>query len=106
MRVKKFLAVLVTLSVVHLTPAVATRPMTCSVTQTASPPSASPAYWPGSDARIAEPHANGYTRFAAGEPYTDTTELIDADASGGYIDVVFAQDNAARRLLDRTICSG
>ncbi|MEV0284530.1 serine hydrolase domain-containing protein [Kribbella sp. NPDC050820] len=44
-------------------------------------------YFPGTDPRIAGPQARGYTRFTPGE-YTDTTELIDADASGGYISTV------------------
>ncbi|TWD82727.1 D-alanyl-D-alanine carboxypeptidase [Kribbella amoyensis] len=56
-------------------------------------------YFPGTDPGIALPHANGYTRFAAGEPYTDTTELIDADASGGYISTLADLDRFQRALF-------
>ncbi|GAB3829836.1 serine hydrolase domain-containing protein [Kribbella italica] len=56
-------------------------------------------YWPGSAARIADPHAHGYTRFAAGEPYIDTTELVDADASGGYISTIADLDTFQRALF-------
>ncbi|MET9274889.1 serine hydrolase domain-containing protein [Kribbella sp. NPDC003557] len=56
-------------------------------------------YFPGTDPRIAEPHAHGYTRFTAGE-YTDTTELIDADASGGYISTLKDLDVIVRALFD------
>ncbi|TCC32315.1 serine hydrolase domain-containing protein [Kribbella sindirgiensis] len=56
-------------------------------------------YFPGTDPRIAGPHAHGYTRFTAGE-YTDTTELIDADASGGYISTVKELDTIVRAMFD------
>ncbi|WP_020391468.1 serine hydrolase domain-containing protein [Kribbella catacumbae] len=56
-------------------------------------------YWPGRDPRIRAPHAKGYTRFAAGEPYTDTTELIDADASGGFISTLADLDAFQRALF-------
>ncbi|MGW1344732.1 serine hydrolase domain-containing protein [Kribbella sp. NPDC002412] len=55
-------------------------------------------YFPGTDPRIAGPHARGYTRFTPGE-YTDTTELIDADASGGYISTVKDLDVFVRALF-------
>lgn len=55
-------------------------------------------YFPGTNPRIAGPHAHGYTRFTAGE-YTDTTELIDADASGGYISTVKDLDIFVRALF-------
>ncbi|WP_433167258.1 serine hydrolase domain-containing protein [Kribbella sp. CA-247076] len=55
-------------------------------------------YFPGTDPRIVGPHAHGYTRFTAGE-YTDTTELIDADASGGYISTVADLDVFVRALF-------
>jgi D-alanyl-D-alanine carboxypeptidase len=56
-------------------------------------------YFPGTNPRIEGPHARGYTRFTAGE-YTDTTELIDADASGGYISTVKDLDVFVRALFD------
>jgi D-alanyl-D-alanine carboxypeptidase len=56
-------------------------------------------YFPGTSPRIAGPHAHGYTRFIAGD-YTDTTELIDADASGGYISTVKDLDAFVRALFD------
>jgi D-alanyl-D-alanine carboxypeptidase len=55
-------------------------------------------YFPGTDPRIANPHAHGYTRFTADE-YTDTTELIDADASGGYISTLKDLDTFVRALF-------
>ncbi|MFK4086558.1 serine hydrolase domain-containing protein [Kribbella sp. NPDC020789] len=56
-------------------------------------------YFPGVSPRIAGPHAHGYTRFTAGE-YTDTTELIDADASGGYISTLKDLDRILRSIFD------
>jgi D-alanyl-D-alanine carboxypeptidase len=55
-------------------------------------------YFPGTNPRIAGPHAHGYTRFTAVD-YTDTTELIDADASGGYISTVKDLDVFVRALF-------
>jgi D-alanyl-D-alanine carboxypeptidase len=55
-------------------------------------------YFPGTDPRIANPHAHGYTRFTADE-YTDTTELIDADVSGGYISTLKDLDTFIRALF-------
>jgi D-alanyl-D-alanine carboxypeptidase len=56
-------------------------------------------YWPGADPRIRAPHAKGYTRFATGEPLVDTTELIDADASGGFISTLADLDTFQRALF-------
>ncbi|MEU4197278.1 serine hydrolase domain-containing protein [Kribbella sp. NPDC026611] len=56
-------------------------------------------YFPQTDPRIAAPHAHGYTRFTAGT-YTDTTELIDADASGGYISTAKELDAVVRAIFD------
>ncbi len=56
-------------------------------------------YWPGADPRIRAPHAKGYTRFAAGEPLVDTTDLVDADASGGFISTVADLDTFQRALF-------
>ncbi|TDC31143.1 serine hydrolase domain-containing protein [Kribbella albertanoniae] len=56
-------------------------------------------YFPGPNPKISGPHAHGYTRFTAGE-YTDTTELIDADASGGYISTLKDLDRIVRAIFD------
>ncbi|MFC9692185.1 serine hydrolase domain-containing protein [Kribbella sp. NPDC056951] len=56
-------------------------------------------YFPRTDPRIAGPHARGYTRFTAGE-YTDTTDVIDADASGGYISTLKDLDRILRSIFD------
>ncbi|MEU4602416.1 serine hydrolase domain-containing protein [Kribbella sp. NPDC023972] len=55
-------------------------------------------YFPGTNPRIAGPHAHGYTRFTSGK-YTDTTKLTDADASGGYISTVRDLDVFVRALF-------
>lgn len=55
-------------------------------------------FWPGTDPRLPNPHANGYTRFAA--ELIDTTELVDADASGGYISTLADLDTFQRALFD------
>ncbi|ADB31322.1 beta-lactamase [Kribbella flavida DSM 17836] len=57
-------------------------------------------YWPGTSPGIKQPHAKGYTRFAAGERYVDTTQLIDVDASGGYISTLADLDTFQRALFD------
>ncbi|GAA3861479.1 serine hydrolase domain-containing protein [Streptomyces sedi] len=59
--------------------------------------------WPGDDPGLPEPHANGYTRFAPGEELVDTTELVDADASGGYVSTTADLDRFARALFDGTL---
>ncbi|WP_319039460.1 serine hydrolase domain-containing protein [Kribbella solani] len=56
-------------------------------------------YFPGTDPRIARPYAHGYTRFTPTE-YTDTTDLIDADASGGYISTLKDLDTIVRAVFD------
>jgi D-alanyl-D-alanine carboxypeptidase len=56
-------------------------------------------YWPGTDPRIRAPHAKGYNRFGVGEPYTDTTDVIDADASGGFISTAADLDAFQRALF-------
>ncbi|UED86550.1 serine hydrolase domain-containing protein [Streptomyces profundus] len=59
--------------------------------------------WPGVSPSLPEPHAKGYTRFAPGEDLVDTTELIDADASGGYLSTTADLDRFARALFDGTL---
>jgi D-alanyl-D-alanine carboxypeptidase len=56
--------------------------------------------WPGTRPGLPSPHAHGYTRFAAGEDLVDTTELTDADASGGYISTLADLDAFQRALFD------
>ncbi|MBF6547052.1 serine hydrolase domain-containing protein [Nocardia brasiliensis] len=41
--------------------------------------------WPGDDPTLPTPHAKGYNQFEVGGPMVEVTELIDADASGGYL---------------------
>ncbi len=59
--------------------------------------------WPGTSPSLPHPHARGYTRFAPGEDLVDTTELIDADASGGYLSTTADLDRFARALFDGTL---
>ncbi|SOD67149.1 alkaline D-peptidase. Serine peptidase. MEROPS family S12 [Streptomyces zhaozhouensis] len=59
--------------------------------------------WPGDDPGLPEPHAHGYTRFAPGEELVDTTALVDADASGGYVSTTADLDRFARALFDGTL---
>lgn len=56
--------------------------------------------WPGTSPNLPSPHANGYTRFAPGEDLVDTTELVDADASGGYVSTLADLDTFQRALFD------
>jgi D-alanyl-D-alanine carboxypeptidase len=63
--------------------------------------------WPGTSPRMPAPYARGYTRFGPGEPLVDTTELTDADASGGYLSTTADLERFLRalfggRLLHRT----
>ncbi|UCM89682.1 serine hydrolase domain-containing protein [Streptomyces marincola] len=60
-------------------------------------------YWPGRSPSLPLPHARGYTRFAPGEDLVDTTRLIDADASGGYVSTTADLDRFARALFDGTL---
>lgn len=41
--------------------------------------------WPGASPALPTPHAKGYQQFEADGPLLDVTELVDADASGGYL---------------------
>lgn len=41
--------------------------------------------WPGDDPTLPTPHAKGYNQFEVDGPMVEVTELIDADASGGYL---------------------
>jgi D-alanyl-D-alanine carboxypeptidase len=55
--------------------------------------------WPGTSPLLPAPHANGYNRFAAGEPLVGTTKVIDADASGGYLSTTADLDRFLRGLF-------
>jgi D-alanyl-D-alanine carboxypeptidase len=59
--------------------------------------------WPGTSPTLPRPHARGYERFAPGEDLVDTTELIDADASGGYLSTTADLDRFVRALFDGTL---
>ncbi|RJO73688.1 class A beta-lactamase-related serine hydrolase [Nocardia panacis] len=41
--------------------------------------------WPGDDPALPAPHAKGYQQFEVDGPMVEVTELVDADASGGYL---------------------
>jgi D-alanyl-D-alanine carboxypeptidase len=56
--------------------------------------------WPGTSPGLPAPHAKGYTRFAPGEELTETTLLVDADASGGYLSTTADLDRFLRALFD------
>lgn len=59
--------------------------------------------WPGTWPGLPKPHASGYTRFAPGEALVDTTRLVDADASGGYLSTTADLDRFVRALFDGTL---
>lgn len=59
--------------------------------------------WPGTSPALPTPHANGYTRFAPGQALVETTQLIDADASGGYLSTTADLDRIVRALFDGTL---
>ncbi|WP_234347280.1 serine hydrolase domain-containing protein [Streptomyces specialis] len=59
--------------------------------------------WPGDSPGLPRPHAEGYTRFAEGGPLVNTTELIDADASGGYLSTTADLNRFLRALFDGTL---
>jgi D-alanyl-D-alanine carboxypeptidase len=60
--------------------------------------------WPGGQPGLPTPHSQGYTRFApeAGG-LVDTTQLVDADASGGYLSTTADLDRILRALFDGTL---
>jgi D-alanyl-D-alanine carboxypeptidase len=62
--------------------------------------------WPGVSPTLPAPHARGYTRFAPGEDLVDTTRLVDADASGGYLSTMADLDRFLRALFDGTLLPG
>jgi D-alanyl-D-alanine carboxypeptidase len=59
--------------------------------------------WPGTWPELPRPHANGYTRFTPSEELAETTELVDADASGGYLSTTADLDRFLHALFDGTL---
>lgn len=59
--------------------------------------------WPQTSPGLPKPHAKGYTRFAPDEALVDTTELVDADASGGYLSTTADLDRFLHALSDGTL---
>ncbi|MFJ2665256.1 serine hydrolase domain-containing protein [Nocardia fluminea] len=56
-------------------------------------------HWPGEAATLPEPHANGYQQFEVDGPLIDVTELVDADASAGYLSTTADIGTFYRNLL-------
>ncbi|MEV0853882.1 serine hydrolase domain-containing protein [Nocardia fluminea] len=56
-------------------------------------------HWPGEAATLPEPHANGYQQFEVDGPLLDVTELVDADASAGYLSTTADIGTFYRNLL-------
>lgn len=55
--------------------------------------------WPGDSPTLPSPHANGYQQFEADGPLIDVTELVDADASVGYLSTTADVGTFYRSLL-------
>ncbi|WP_167837653.1 serine hydrolase domain-containing protein [Nocardia altamirensis] len=55
--------------------------------------------WPGDVPTLPTPHAKGYNQFAADGPMVEVTELVDADASGGYLSTTADLGTFYRSLL-------
>lgn len=55
--------------------------------------------WPGDAPTLPDPHANGYQQFEADGPLIDVTELVDADASAGYLSTTADVGTVYRSLL-------
>ncbi|WP_410874064.1 serine hydrolase domain-containing protein [Nocardia sp. A7] len=56
-------------------------------------------HWPGDAPTLPEPHANGYQQFEVDGPLIDVTELVDADASVGYLSTTADVGTFYRSLL-------
>jgi D-alanyl-D-alanine carboxypeptidase len=54
--------------------------------------------WPGDSPFLPRPHAKGYTYWESGKA-VDTTLLVDADASGGYVSTAADVDRFVRALF-------
>ncbi|TCJ94258.1 D-alanyl-D-alanine carboxypeptidase [Nocardia alba] len=55
--------------------------------------------WPGNAPTLPEPHANGYQQFEVDGPLIDVTELVDIDASVGYLSTTADIGTFYRSLL-------
>ncbi|MFD6451671.1 serine hydrolase domain-containing protein [Nocardia sp. NPDC060220] len=55
--------------------------------------------WPGDAPTLPDPHANGYQQFEVDGPLIDVTELVDADASAGYVSTTADVGTFYRSLL-------
>ncbi|MGW4847445.1 serine hydrolase domain-containing protein [Nocardia brasiliensis] len=55
--------------------------------------------WPGAEPTLPAPHAKGYNQFEINGPMVEVTELIDADASGGYLSTTADIGDFYRSLL-------
>lgn len=56
-------------------------------------------HWPGEDPSLPIPHARGYQQFEVDGPLLDVTELVDADASVGYLSTTADVGTFYRSLL-------
>ncbi|WP_328659140.1 serine hydrolase domain-containing protein [Nocardia salmonicida] len=56
-------------------------------------------HWPGDTAGLPTPHARGYQQFEVDGPLIDVTELVDADASAGYLSTTADVGTFYRSLL-------
>lgn len=55
--------------------------------------------WPGDSPTLPEPHARAYQQYELNGPLTDVTEVMDADASGGYLSTTADIGTFYRNLL-------
>ncbi|MFB8275556.1 serine hydrolase domain-containing protein [Nocardia colli] len=55
--------------------------------------------WPGDSPTLPEPHAKAYQQYELNGPLTDVTEVVDADASGGYLSTTADIGTFYRNLL-------
>ncbi|MEV6559691.1 serine hydrolase domain-containing protein [Nocardia sp. NPDC051756] len=55
--------------------------------------------WPGDSPTLPDPHAKGYQQYELNGPLTDVTEVVDADASGGYLSTTADIGTFYRNLL-------
>ncbi|QIS02162.1 serine hydrolase [Nocardia brasiliensis] len=55
--------------------------------------------WPGDEPTLPDPHAKGYQQFEVDGPMVEVTELVDADASGGYLSTTADVGTFYRSLL-------
>ncbi|MFI6213486.1 serine hydrolase domain-containing protein [Nocardia brasiliensis] len=59
--------------------------------------------WPGDRPTLPTPHAKGYQQFEVDGPMVEVTELVDADASGGYLSTTADIGTFYRKLLDGSL---